>query len=143
MTASSQHSLFEVQLALLIQKTEFFLTEAVLSKVYMGWFQELRSAILSRYWVHNEDLNDICVPVLESIAIEHVQNPSSLNALTGKIWIAELGYFRWTLYAEIHGNSQLIATATQIGLHQNRFTQCPVSTPEELFQEYWEYLWSL
>jgi acyl-CoA thioesterase FadM len=142
MTAIAQHSLFEVQLDL-SQKHEKALSEAALSKAYTRWFQELRAAILDRYWVHDDRLINSCVPVLESIVIEHLQTPSALNNLTGKIWIAELGYLRWTLYAEIYCDSELIATATQIGLHQNRFTQCPVSTPEELFREYWEYRWSL
>jgi acyl-CoA thioesterase FadM len=143
MTAVSQHQLFEVQLALSVQKNEIVLSEASLSSVYTQWFQELRSAILSRYWVHSNHLRDTCIPVLEAIVIEHLQTPSTLNGLTGKIWIAELGYLRWKLYAEIYCDSELIATATQIGLHRNRFTQCPASTPEELFREYWEYRWSL
>jgi len=136
-----QRDLFEVQLTFSVQTDDIDGAGTVSNITYIRWLENLRLTMLDMYWRLDREIAR-CRPVLASTHIERKHPIRLFEQPVGKMWLAGLGRVQWTVQAEICCGQKLVATATQVGFQVNCITMRPISIPEQLFQDYWEYQWS-
>ncbi len=105
--------------------------------VYFRWLEDLRSEILADVLPIADLLATGISPIVTASAVEYRSPVRIGDALTGRMWVAELGNTRWTLAAEMVVGERLGATARQSGYFADLRTLRPVRVPNRL-REAWE-----
>lgn len=104
--------------------------------VYVKWLEDLRMAILDKYFPLTEMLKDDNSPILAETCIQYKRPITFGSHLTGKCWIWLTGRSRWVAEHTIEGDGKIYATARQTGYYFNIKSHRPVPFPEWLQQEY-------
>lgn len=105
--------------------------------VYLRWLEDLRSEILADVLPIEEILSTGISPILTRTEIEYRLPVRIGDAVTGRMWVADLSRMRWTLASEIMVDGQVCTTARQSGYFADLKTLRPVRVPQPL-QEQWQ-----
>lgn len=106
--------------------------------VYVKWLEDLRMAILDKYYPLTDMLKDGNSPILAETCIQYRYPVTIESHLTGycQIWIT--GRSRWIAEHSIEGDGKIYATARQTGYYFNIARRRPVSFPDSLLERFWE-----
>ena len=100
--------------------------------VYFRWLEDLRAEILADVLPIAQILATGISPILVESAVAYRSPVRIGDAVTGRMWVAELGNSRWTLAAEIVAGQRVCATARQSGYFADLKTLRPVRVPDRL-----------
>lgn len=100
--------------------------------VYFRWLEDLRSEILADVLPIDEILATGISPILTRTEIDYLWPVRIGDAVTGRMWVAELGRTRWTLAAEIVAGERVCAPARQSGYFADLKSLRPVRIPDKL-----------
>lgn len=109
----------------------------VSNTVYPKYFEDLRNAILDKYFPLEDMMRERNTPILSETHIFY-KRPLILNANpVGKVNITLTGASRWEADIEIADEERVYCTAHQAGYYFNLDSNKPVRFPKE-FLEYYE-----
>lgn len=100
--------------------------------VYLRWLEDLRSEILADVLPIEQILSTGISPILTRTEIDYQLPVRIGDAVTGRMWVANLSHTRWTLASEILVDGQVCATGHQSGYFANLKTLRPVRVPQPL-----------
>jgi acyl-CoA thioester hydrolase len=104
--------------------------------VYFRWLEDLRSEILDDVLPIDQILATGISPILTRSEIDYRWPVRIGDAVTGRMWVADLSRTRWTLAAEIVVGEQVSAAARQSGYFADLKTLRPVRVPEKLRERF-------
>lgn len=105
--------------------------------VYIRWLEDLRLAMLTKYYMPMTDLVLTGItPVLIKTDIDYKSQLTIHDHVVGKMWIESISHVQLFLMSEIFNDEQLVARAKQTVLFINLATRRPVRIPSELNQRY-------
>lgn len=127
-----------VEMALPVHGYDVDFMGIVNNTVYVKWLEDMRMAILDKYFPLTEMLKSDNSPILAETCIQYKHPITFDSHLNGrcKIWLT--GRSRWVAEHIIEGDGKLYATAQQTGYYFNIKTKRPVSFPEWLLEKYME-----
>ncbi|MBD0334538.1 MAG: acyl-CoA thioesterase [Cyanobacteria bacterium Co-bin13] len=128
---------FAVELSFKVQSFDLDSRGLASEFAYLRWLESLRQEFLQQHFPHQADQ----YPVLVSTQIEYKQPVRSQRALTGRLWLSNLGKTRWALQIRLGSPEGTVAIATQTGHLVDAHTLTPLALPEALVQRYWDYQW--
>lgn len=104
--------------------------------VYVKWLEDLRMAILDKYFPLQEMLKDGNSPILAETKVQYKYPVTFDSHLTGrcKIWLT--GRSRWVAEHVIEGDGKVYATAQQTGYYFNIERRRPVAFPDAMLEKY-------
>lgn len=105
--------------------------------VYLRWLEDLRSEILAGVLPIEEILATGISPILTRTEIDYRLPVRIGDAVTGRMWVADLSRTRWMLASEIMVDGQVCTTARQSGYFADLKTLRPVRVPQTL-REQWQ-----
>lgn len=106
--------------------------------VYVKWLEDLRMAILDKYYPLSAMLKDGCSPILAETSIQYKHPITFDNRLTGRCWIWMIGRSRWVAEHIIEDGERVYATARQTGYYFHIERHRPVPFPDVLLEQFME-----
>ena len=106
--------------------------QIVHNSVYIKWFEDLRSAILDKYFPLDEMLKERNTPILAETQVKYVRPITLKSKPTGRAWIEELHSSRWVAKFEFVENGKILCTGRQEGYYFNMDSNRPVRFPQDL-----------
>ncbi len=106
--------------------------------VYVKWLEDLRMAILDKYFPLQDMLKDGNSPILAETKVQYKYPVTFDSHLIGKCRIWLTGRSRWQAEHEISGDGRIYATAQQSGYYFNIERKRPVAFPDWMLDKYLE-----
>ncbi len=126
----------EVETPITVRSYDVDFMGIVNNTVYVKWLEDLRMAILDRYFPLQEMLRDRCSPILAETCIQY-KHPLTLDSHpTGRCRIWLTGRSRWQAEHVIFEGDRVYATARQTGYYFNIDRHRPVAFPDEMVAKY-------
>lgn len=113
--------------------------QIVNNTVYVKWFEDLRMAILDKYFPLQEMLEEKNTPILAETHIKYLHSITLKSRPMGRAWISEIDRSKWIANFEISEGDRVYCQGYQIGYYFNMETNRPVRFPKD-FLEYYENL---
>ncbi|MDR1492561.1 MAG: acyl-CoA thioesterase [Planctomycetaceae bacterium] len=110
--------------------------QIVNNTVYVKWFEDLRTAILDRYFPLEEMMKENNTPILSETYVKYHRPITLKNKPVGKAWIEELNKSKWSARFEIVENHVLYCEGRQAGYFYNMEKKRPVRFPKEFIEFY-------
>ncbi len=110
--------------------------QIVSNTVYVKWFEDLRMAILDRYFPLEEMMKAGNTPILAETYIKYIRPVTLKNKLTGKAWISEIDRSKWVAGFEIEEHGIIYCEGRQTGYYYNIETKRPVRFPADFLAYY-------
>lgn len=131
-----RQEIMEVEMPIPVHGYDVDFMGIVNNTVYVKWLEDLRMAILDKYFPLQEMLKDGNSPILAETAIQYKYPVTFDSHPVGhcKIWLT--GRSRWVAEHLIEGDGRIYATAQQSGYYFNIEHKRPVAFPEEWCQKY-------
>lgn len=104
--------------------------------VYVKWLEDLRMAILDKYFPLTEMLKDGNSPILAETCIQYKYPVTFESHLIGHCSIWLTGRSRWIAEHVIEGDGRTYATARQSGYYFNIERHRPVSFPDDIVEKF-------
>lgn len=111
----------------------------VSNTVYPKYFEDLRNAILDKYFPLEEMMAEHNTPILSETHIIYKRPLTLQTTPTGKVNITLTGASRWEAEIEISDDERVYCTGHQAGYYFNLDRNKPVRFPKSLL-EYYESL---
>lgn len=110
--------------------------QIVNNTVYVKWLEDLRMAILDKYFPLVKMLENHESPILAETFIQY-RHPVTIGCKpTGQCWIWLTGKGRWRAEFIISEGDKVFATAWQTGYYFNIEKHRPVAFPDEMINKY-------
>lgn len=113
--------------------------QIVNNTVYVKWFEDLRMAILDKYFPLQEMLEEHNSPILAETQIKYLHSITLKSKPIGRAWISELDRSKWVATFEISEGDRIYCQGYQIGYYFNMDRNKPVRFPKD-FLEYYQQL---
>lgn|SRR5574344_206177 len=110
--------------------------QIVNNTVYVKWFENLRMAILDKYFPLAEMMKSHNTPILSETIVEYKRSIGLYDKPAGVAWIDELERSRWVARFEISVGGVLYCTGKQTGCYFSLDTRRPTRFPPELLESY-------
>lgn len=130
------HRPLELQVAIPVKSYDIDFAGIVNNIVYVRWLEDLRLKFLNENLPLSKQIEQGYVPVIASTEIEYKRPVKLIDQVIGRLWLRNLGRYKWTVQAEILANNVLAAVAIQKGAFVNLENGRPVLVPEEIKQKY-------
>lgn len=122
----------EVEFDLPVRTYDIDYAGIVSNIVYIRWLEDLRMILLERYLPLQTFHARGITPVLLHTDIQYRRAIRLFQAVTGRMWVSDVGKARWSLAAEIEVEDQIAATAQHELAVVNLTTFRPVPVPMEI-----------
>lgn len=106
--------------------------------VYVKWLEDMRMAILDKYFPLADMLRDGNSPILAETCVKYLHPVTLESHLTGRCTIWMTGRSRWVAEHTIEGDGKTYATARQTGYYFNVERRRPVAFPDALLERFLE-----
>lgn len=110
--------------------------QIVSNTVYVRWFEDLRTAILDRYFPLTEMLKENNSPILTETNIRYRRPVTLQSKPVGRAWIEELRDARWVARVEIVEGPTVYCEGRQEGYYFNLERRRPERFPQSLLDLY-------
>ncbi len=104
--------------------------------VYVRWFEDLRMAILDKYYPYTQMLALNVSPILLKTEIEYKAALTIYNRPTGRCWMNRMSKSRWEMGLEIVSGQKIHCTGTQSGCFYHLERRRATQVPERLLVQY-------
>jgi acyl-CoA thioester hydrolase len=104
--------------------------------VYVRWLEDLRLAMMAEAYPIARALAEDVAPILLETHIAYERPVTIQDALKGRIWVTEMGRFKWHLAAEFVVGEEVRARAEQVGLFIRLSTRRPIAPPAALRERF-------
>ena len=108
--------------------------QIVNNTVYVRWFEDLRMAMLEKYFPLNRMLEDNNTPVLSETHVKYLRPVTLSSKPVGRVWISEAGKSKWTASFEIVEDDTVYCTGSQTGYYFNLENKRPTRFPDEFLR---------
>lgn len=125
-----------VEMPLLVHSYDVDFMGIVNNTVYVKWLEDLRMAILDKYFPLTEMLSEGNSPILSETCIQYKHPVTFESHLTGRCTIWMTGRSRWVAEHVIEGDGKIYATARQTGYYVNIERRRPIPFPDEILEKY-------
>ena len=106
--------------------------------VYVRWLEDLRNALLKKFFPLERLLERGSLPVVAQTRVNYKEPLRLFDQPTGRMWAQDMGDRYFMLEAEFTWGGKVVATAEQVAVFVNRSDWQPTPIPEELAQLYRE-----
>ena len=134
---------FEIELPLKIGTYDVDFAGVVSNIVYVRWLEDLRNALLERFFPLEQLLEQGSLPVLAQTRVDYKEPLRLFDQLTGRMWAQDMGERYFMLAVEFTSSGKVVATAEQVAVFVSRTDWQPVPIPKELVRLYTEWSASL
>lgn len=110
--------------------------QIVNNTVYVKWFENMRMAILDKYFPLAEMMKSHNTPILSETIVEYKRSIGLGDKPVGVAWIDEMERSRWVARFEIFVGGVLHCTGKQTGCYFNLDSRRPTRFPPELLDAY-------
>ena len=104
--------------------------------VFVRWLEDLRLAMLDEAYPIARALAEDTAPILLETRIAYERPVTIHDAVTGRMWVSEMGRVKWHLGAEFVVGAAVHARAEQTGLFIRLSTRRPIAVPAALRRAY-------
>jgi len=104
--------------------------------VFVRWLEDLRLAMLDEAYPIARALAEDTAPILLETRIAYERPVTIHDAVTGRMWVSEMGRVKWHLGAEFVVGAAVHARAEQTGLFIRLSTRRPIAVPPALRRAY-------
>jgi len=130
----NRRMLVEVPIRVMSYDTDYM--KIVSNIVYIRWFEDLRTAILDRYFPLEEMLSQNNTPILAETNIQYLKSITMANKPLGRAWVEELDKSRWMVRFEIVEGETVFCRGSQTGFYFNMDKNRPVRFPKDLLESF-------
>ena len=125
-----------VELPIKVKTYDVDYMQIVSNTVYPKYFEDLRIAILDKYFPLQEMMKENNTPILAETNIKY-KRPVTLNSNpVGRAWMEEMEKSRWKVRIEIVEDDKILCEGYQIGYYFNLTKNRPVRFPEGLLEKF-------
>jgi acyl-CoA thioester hydrolase len=110
--------------------------QIVNNTVYVKWFEDLRIAILDKYFPLEEMLKENNSPILAETYVKYNKSLTISSHPIGKAWIEKLEKSTWVACFEIVENDIVYCEGRQTGYYFNMDRMRPVRFPDYVLNDY-------
>ncbi|MCH7851524.1 MAG: acyl-CoA thioesterase [Candidatus Marinimicrobia bacterium] len=129
---------FEIELPLEIGTYDVDFAGVVSNIVYVRWLEDLRNALLKKFFPLERLLERGSLPVVAQTRVNYKEPLRLFDQPIGRMWAQDMGDRYFMLEAEFTLGGKVVATAEQVAVFVNRSDWQPTPIPEELAQLYRE-----
>ncbi len=129
----------EVELAIRVGTYDIDFVGIVSNIVYIRWLEDLRLKCLDENFPLDKQVEQGYAPILAGTEIEYKRPIKLSDQVIGRLWLSNLGRFKWIVEAEFLSNNEIAATATQKGAFVNLQNTRPIPVPEEFKNKYLQH----
>lgn len=128
----------EIELPLEIGTYDVDFAGVVSNIVYVRWLEDLRNALLKKFFPLERLLERGSLPVVAQTRVNYKEPLRLFDQPIGRMWAQDMGDRYFMLEAEFTLGGNVVATAEQVAVFVNRSDWQPTQIPEELAQLYRE-----
>ena len=110
--------------------------QVVNNTVYVKWFEDLRMAMLDKYFPLKRMLEDGNTPIISETTVKYHRPVTFDSNPVGRVWIAEMGKSKWVARFEIAEGDALYCEGMQVGYYYNMASKRPTRFPEEFVDKF-------
>jgi acyl-CoA thioester hydrolase len=125
-----------VALALPVRTYDIDFAGIVSNIVYVRWLEDLRLAMLAEAYPIARALSDGVAPILLETQIAYERPVTIHDAVTGRMWVTEMGRVKWHVAAEFTVGERVHARAIQVGIFIRLATRRPIAPPLPLRERF-------
>jgi acyl-CoA thioester hydrolase len=125
-----------VERALPVRTYDIDFAGVVSNIVFVRWLEDLRLAMLDEAYPIARALSEDVAPILLETRISYERPVTIADALTGRMWVTEMGRVKWQVAAEFVVRETVHARAAQTGLFIRLSTRRPIAPPLALRQAF-------
>lgn len=131
-----ESKIMTIEMPIIVHGYDVDFMQVVNNTVYVKWLEDMRMAILDKYFPLTEMMEDHCSPILAETCIQYKRPVTFHSRPMGhcRIWLA--GRSRWKAEFVIDEDDKVYATAQQTGYYFNMELRRPVAFPEEMLEKY-------
>ena len=97
--------------------------------VYVKWFEDLRMAMLDKFFPLTEMMKENYTPILAETHVKYQRSVTLDSKPIGRVWLSELGASKWVAQFEIVEGDVIYCTGSQVGsryrIKKNRYPNLP------------------
>jgi acyl-CoA thioester hydrolase len=108
--------------------------------VYIRWLEDLRLAILEKYYPLERFLETGVAPTLVETHIRYIRQVTIHDKPVGRMWISMMRKLKFGFHGEISVDGETVVIADQVGCLLKMSDQKPVVMPDELVNSYREHV---
>jgi acyl-CoA thioester hydrolase len=129
---------FEIEQPLEIRTYDVDFAGVVSNIVYVRWLEDLRNALLKKFFPLEGLLERGSLPVVAQTRVNYKEPLRLFDQPTGWMWAQDMGDRYFMLAAEFTLSGKVMATAEQVAVFVDRSDWQPTAIPEEWAQRYRE-----
>jgi acyl-CoA thioester hydrolase len=121
-----------VELAIQVKTYDVDLAQIVHNAVYIRWLEDLRTAIMDKYYPLDKWMALHLMPVLLETHIYYRRAVKLFDPVIGAMQMPRFGPVKWELDAQFRVNGELHIEARQVGCFIDMRTQRAAPVPKEI-----------
>jgi acyl-CoA thioester hydrolase len=121
-----------VELAIQVKTYDVDLAQIVHNAVYIRWLEDLRTAMLDKYYPLDKWMALELMPVLVETHVFYRRPIKLFEPVIGAMQMPRFGPVRWELDAQFFVNGELHVEAHQVGCFINMRTQRAAPIPKDI-----------
>ncbi|MCC8067912.1 MAG: acyl-CoA thioesterase [Clostridiales bacterium] len=126
----------EIEMPIVVRGYDVDFMQVVNNTVYVKWLEDMRMAILDKYFPLTDMMRDGNAPILAETCI-HYKRPINFESHPiGRCRIVLVGKSRWKADFIIYEDDRTYATAQQTGYYFNLASRRPTAFPQEMLDKY-------
>ena len=103
--------------------------QIVNNTVYVKWFEDLRMAMLDKFFPLTEMMKENYTPILAETHVKYQRSVTLDSKPIGRVWLSGLGASKWVAQFEIVEGDVIYCTGSQVGsrnrIKKNRYPNLP------------------
>lgn len=125
-----------VEMPIVVHTYDVDYMQIISNTVYIKWLEDMRMAILDKYFPLTEMLKSHSSPILGETHIQY-KHPVTFGCKPqGRCWIWLTRKGRWKAEFVIEEGDKIYATAWQTGYYFNMESRRPAPFPDEMIEKY-------
>lgn len=133
---SPQECKMYVQQEIKVRTYDVDYMQIVNNTVYVKWFENLRMAILDKYFPLSDMMAEGNSPILSETNIKYFHPMTLTSKPIGKAWISEIDRSRWVAHILICEGDRIYCEGRQTGYYFNLNRNKPVRFPKDFLEYY-------
>jgi acyl-CoA thioesterase FadM len=101
---------------------------------YIRWFENLRMAMLDKYYALDRLLSSDVTPILAETHVVYKRPLAMLDQPLGRVWMEVVSRTRWEMHFEILCNGVPCCQGRQLGYCYSLSRKRPVHAPDDFYQ---------
>ncbi len=134
--SENQDKIMTVDTPIIVRGYDVDFMGVVNNTVYVKWLEDMRMALLDKYFPLTQMLKDGNAPILAETSIQYKHPVTFNDHPVGHCRIHLIGRSRWQAEFEIEENGRVFATAQQTGYYFNIERHRPVPFPDQWLNQY-------